>query len=50
MDLHFRISGKALKPEAVARAVEVSAQKYCSASLMLAKAVEISHSHETIAD
>ncbi len=46
--LHFRVSGEGLKPEAVARAVALSAEKYCSASLMLAKAVPITHSHETI--
>jgi len=46
--LHFRVSGEALKPAAVARAVQLSAEKYCSASLMLAKAVELTHSHETI--
>jgi putative redox protein len=40
---HYTISGKNLKPEAVGRAVHLSAEKYCSASIMLAKSVEISH-------
>jgi putative redox protein len=34
---HFRVSGKQLKPEAVARAIELSKDKYCSASIMLGK-------------
>ena len=48
INLHFRVSGQGLKPEAVARAVKLSAEKYCSASIMLSKAVEITHTHETI--
>ena len=34
---HFRVRGKQLKPEAVTRAVELSSEKYCSASIMLGK-------------
>ncbi len=41
--VHFVVSGKALDPGKVARAVSLSAEKYCSASIMLAKAVEITH-------
>jgi len=48
--LHFRVSGEALKDSAVARAVQLSAEKYCSASLMLAKACEVTHSHETLTE
>lgn len=48
INLHFRVSGEGLKPEVVARAVKLSAEKYCSASIMLSQAVEITHSHETI--
>lgn len=45
--LHFIVTGTDLKPASVARAVELSATKYCSASIMLERAgVEISHSHE----
>jgi putative redox protein len=45
--IHFVITGTALKESAVARAVSLSAEKYCSASIMLAAAgVEVSHSHE----
>jgi len=44
---HFVIKGKNLKEAQVKRAVELSAEKYCSASIMLGKAgVEITHSHE----
>ena len=47
--LHFRVTGKGLKEQAVARAVQLSAEKYCSASIMLeAAGVEISHSHEVL--
>lgn len=47
--VHFKVSGRALKPTAVERAVSLSAEKYCSASIMLEQAgVEITHSHELI--
>ncbi|MDR2690449.1 MAG: OsmC family protein [Azoarcus sp.] len=40
---HYTVNGKNLKPEAVERAIHLSAQKYCSASIMLGKTAEISH-------
>ncbi|MBM4207195.1 MAG: OsmC family protein [Gammaproteobacteria bacterium] len=47
--LHFIISGKELKTSAVERAVKLSAEKYCSASIMLGNAgVEITHDFEVI--
>lgn len=47
--LHFTISGNALKETVVKRAVNLSAEKYCSASIMLGRAgVEISHSFEIV--
>ncbi len=47
--LHFVVSGKDLKEKQVARAVELSATKYCSASIMLEGAgVEISHDYEIV--
>ncbi|QWF70807.1 OsmC family protein [Methylomonas paludis] len=47
--LHFKITGKNLSVGAVERAVKLSAEKYCSASIMLGKAgVEISHDFEVI--
>lgn len=47
--LHFKVVGQNLKPAVVARAVDLSAKKYCSASIMLEQAgVEISHQHEIV--
>ena len=47
--LHFVVSGKGLDSEKVKRAVELSAEKYCSASIMLGKAgVEITHDFEVV--
>ena len=45
---HFRVRGKQLKPEAVTRAVELSSEKYCSASIMLGKTAGITHEVEII--
>ncbi len=47
--LHFVVTGAALKEKQVARAVELSATKYCSASIMLeAAGVAISHDWEIV--
>jgi len=46
--VHFIVSGKGLTDKAVARAVNLSAEKYCSASIMLSKAVEITHDYEIV--
>ena len=47
--LHFKVAGTGLDPKRVARAVSLSAEKYCSASIMLGKGgVDISHSYEII--
>ena len=43
---HFIVTGKDLKPEQVERAIQLSAEKYCSASIMLSKSVEITHDFE----
>jgi len=48
INMHFAVSGRNLKPEAVERAVKLSAEKYCSASLMLGKTAAISHSFEVV--
>ncbi len=45
---HFTVRGYQLKPELVERAIKLSHDKYCSASLMLAKTAELSHSFEII--
>ena len=48
INLHFVVTGKELKDAAVSRAVDLSAEKYCSVALMLEKAVKITHSYEVI--
>jgi putative redox protein len=48
INMHFVVSGKNLKPEVVEHAVKLSAEKYCSASLMLGKTATISHSFELV--
>ena len=45
---HYRVKGRQLKPEAVARAIELSKDKYCSASIMIGKTAEITHDFEII--
>ncbi len=47
--LHFIVSGKNLPEAAVARAIALSHEKYCSATIMLGKTAEISTSHEIVA-
>ena len=46
--LHFKVSGEGVSEKAVARAVELSADKYCSASIMLGKTADVTHSFELI--
>lgn len=46
--MHFVISGRALNADAVARAVTLSHEKYCSATAMLARTAEIVVSHEVV--
>jgi putative redox protein len=47
--MHFIVSGHQLDSDAVARAVSLSHEKYCSATAMLAKTVQISTSYEIVA-
>ena len=44
--VHFVVTGAGLPEKAVARAVKLSAEKYCSASLMLGKTARITHDFE----
>ena len=45
--VHFTVTGRGLSERQVARAISLSAQKYCSASIMLGKGgVQITHSHD----
>ena len=43
---HFILSGNGLKSPQVERAIHLSAQKYCSASIMLAKTAVMTHDYE----
>jgi putative redox protein len=43
---HFIVTGKGLKAAQVERAVHLSAEKYCSASIMLGKTAAITHDFE----
>jgi putative redox protein len=46
--LHFVVSGKGLAEAVVERAVRLSAEKYCSASIMLGKTAKVTHDFELI--
>ncbi|BBL73325.1 OsmC family protein [Methylomagnum ishizawai] len=48
--IHFVVKGQGLTDKAVARAVELSAEKYCSASIMLGKTAAITHDYEIAED
>lgn len=49
INIHFVVSGYQLKEAQVKRAVELSAEKYCSASIMMTAAnVAVTHSYEII--
>jgi putative redox protein len=48
INMHFVVSGKNLKPEAVERAVKLSAEKYCSATIMLGHTAAITHTVEVV--
>ncbi len=45
---HFVVTGRGLKPAQVERAVQLSAEKYCSASIMLGKTAAITHDFEIL--
>jgi putative redox protein len=47
---HFVIRGRDLKADAVERAIKMSAEKYCSASIMLGKTAKITHDWEIVED
>lgn len=46
--IHFIVTGKDLDPKKIQHAIELSATKYCSASIMLAKTAKITHDFEII--
>jgi putative redox protein len=45
---HFTVKGRNIKADAVERAIKLSAEKYCSASIMLGKTAEITHDWEIV--
>lgn len=45
---HFVVTGRKLKPDTVDRAIHLSAEKYCSASIMLGKTATITHDFEIV--
>jgi putative redox protein len=46
--LHAIVTGRNLQEKIVSRAIKLSAEKYCSASIMLGKSVEITHDFEIV--
>ena len=48
INLHFIVRGRNLADTAVSRAIALSHEKYCSATIMLAKTAEIGTSYEVI--
>jgi putative redox protein len=48
--MHFVVRGRNLKTSMVESAIKLSHQKYCSASIMLAKSAQITHDYEIIAE
>jgi putative redox protein len=50
IEMQFTVRGKALNRDAVERAAQLSHEKYCSATAMLAKTAEITHSVRIVED
>lgn len=48
IQLHFIVTGRDLPEAAVARAIELSHEKYCSATIMLSKTAEVTTSYEMV--
>jgi len=46
INVHFVVSGRQIDEKKVARAIELSAEKYCSASIMLGVTAEMTHTFE----
>jgi putative redox protein len=47
---HFIVRGRNVKPGMVERAIKLSHEKYCSASIMLEKSAQMTHSYEIVED
>lgn len=48
INFHFVVTGRDLKPDAVERAIKLSSEKYCSASIMLSKTADVTHTWEIV--
>ena len=46
--IHYEITGKNVKANFVERAIKMSTEKYCSATIMLAKTATVTHDYEII--
>lgn len=46
--MHFIVKGRGVNPVKVDRAIQLSVEKYCSASAMMAKTAEITHDFEVV--
>ncbi len=46
--VRYTITGRAVKAKFVERAIQLSTEKYCSASIMMGKTAEITHDYEII--
>lgn len=46
--MHFIVTGRGLSSDKVERAITLSADKYCSASAMMAKTADVTHDFEVI--
>jgi putative redox protein len=48
INMHFRVGGPGLTEKAVERAVKLSAEKFCSASIMIGQVAQVTHSFELV--
>lgn len=46
--MHFVVKGKDIKQDVVERAIKLSAEKYCSASIMLGATAKMTHDFEVV--
>lgn len=46
--MHYIVTGRQLDPDRVSRAIQLSSEKYCSASAMLAKSATLTHDFELV--
>ena len=46
--MHFTVTGKAISPQVVERAIALSHEKYCSASIMIGKTADITTSFDVV--